>query len=192
MKNEIFPSETILAIFPPEMKVEGIRLYPLTFNHVAIMAALGIDATKPIDGEEVYTAAWIMSQKSISPDMMDAEKAAQSMQGFFTKLIGGDYEKIKNAVNAVCNTSCATYIPGKSDNKQEIMKRGNGWILELAEALAGEYGWRFAEVLDMPVCRAFALAACARTRNGGESGAPSYWERVQIKSIKAALKRDNG
>lgn len=186
MKKTVFPIETIAAIFPPAVRVGMVKLYPLTLRHVAALAVFGIDATAHITGDEVYTAAWILSHENIDVDFSDAESAEKSMIRFFAKVTTADLQEMQKGVNGIISASFSTFIPS-SDKTNNLMKTGNGWILEIAEALMSEYGWTLQDALDVPVSTAFALAATARIRNGGENSAPSYWERLEIGRLKEAV-----
>ena len=186
--TQIFPVETIAAFFPPRSKVGGIQFYPVTFYHVAMMAALDIDINAPItDNSKIITAAWILSYERIKPDLIEPKTADSEMSNFFSIASLLDMDELRGVINGLIASAFNTYIPSNGAQTENIRRVGNGWILELAEAISAEHGRPFFEVAQMPICTAFALAACARIRNGGENGGPSYWERMEIEDIKKAI-----
>jgi len=87
--------------------------------------------------------------------------------------------ELSSAVEEVISQAFSTRIvPRQEGGVVSFTPSGHGWPLELAESLCAEYGWGFEEALATPLCRAFALQAVARIRNGGRHGGPDYVERT--------------
>lgn len=203
----MLPDETIRAIFPVGVKVGEIAAGPLTLRRAAAMEALGIDASDPegrgIGERNALLALWVLSASSsdLALAATGGPNAEDAFDMWARNYAFGDAglmpETAASAVRRAFRAAWAAYVPAKRP-KGEIatcIERGYGWPLSYAEAFAHEYSVSLDEALDMPMCRLFAMIACARSRNGGENGGPDYCERaslLKIKNIDAALQNGVG
>ena len=54
-----------------------------------------------------------------------------------------------------------------------------------------ENGWTWEYVMDMPLARAFAIAACRHKRDGGQFDSPDYKQLDQLEKLRIA-EEENG
>lgn len=161
------PIENVIAAFPPTVKVGRFELRPLSIGGAIRLAEVGVDVTKtPVPKECLFAAAFVLSGATDYRRFLRSAKCGLS--------------ELANAVENVLGQAFSTRIPPmpQKDVPAQLTPSGIGWPLELAESLCAEYGWTFDHVLDMPLCRAFALQASARIRHGGKHGGPDYVERT--------------
>ena len=196
----MLPFETILAIFPhtrATLRIGRFRkavLKPLTLAHCSALEVLGCDLDYQIDDSHALIAAWVLSlnPKEIKVISSSGNIHTKSMMRFARKL-RDSLSTIKDVVNRHISSSFVTYVPGKSVSSGTTVysqsKRGFGWPLEIAECLCGAYGWKFDEVMGMPIVRVLALLSIYRNRNGGENGGPDYYERIEIAKLKEMWKK---
>lgn len=161
------PIENVIAAYPPSVKVGRITLAPLSIGGVIRLSEAGVDVTKtPVPKDKLFAAAFVLSGE-------------ENYRRFLARAKCG-LKELRNAVESVLNQAFTTRIPPQQAKNVTISftPSGHGWALELLEFLCAEYGWTFDEALATPVCRAFALQAVARVRNGGKHGGPDYIERT--------------
>ena len=191
----MLPFETKLALFPRRALVvrlgmfRSIRLHPVTLGRAAVMEMFDCGLLNGrLNASQALLAAWILS---VDEDRV-ADIANGNMAGgsSFVKRLGGSVAKVAHAVNVLVGEAMLPFIPPKKeDGAVEIddgLPKGNGWPLEIAEALCAHYGWGFDEVLRIEVQKALALIAVSRQRNSGGSGGPDYYDRIRIERWKKA------
>ena len=193
----MLPPETILAAFPHSANVaialapckRVLRLEPMTLAHAIALEAWGCDLGKELDDAHALIAAWFLVKpasvlQEVMSDINTAGEEAQKWIREKNKCVA----RIATAVNRHIASAFGTFVPPASESEQlyENSPRGYGWPLEVAEALCGEYGWKFGDALATPVATALALVSVARQRNGGKAGGPDYYERIQIAEMKKA------
>ena len=178
------PVENVIAAFPPSVKAGNVTLRPLTLEGAIRLSQYGIDTSKPIPKEQLFTAAWILS-------------GASDRKKFLRRLHVG-LQALSNAVEEVLNASCMTFIKPVSngDAAPSPTPKGLGWPLVYAEWLCAEYGWTWAEAMATPVARVYALEAACRERHGGRHAGLDYFQRQYRKDLKAGkvkpFRLDNG
>jgi len=160
------PVENLIAAYPPTVKVGRITLKPLSVGGAILLASVGVDVTKtPVPKDKLFEAAFVLSGRK---DYMDFLRGAKC-----------GLKELSEAVEEVIAQAFSTRIvPRQEIGSVSFTPSGHGWPLELAESLCAEYGWSFDAALDTPLCRAFALQAVSRIRNGGIHGGPDYIERT--------------
>ena len=192
----MLPFETRLALFPRRALVvrfglfRRIRLHPVTIGRAAAMELFGCGLLNGrLNASQALLAAWILS---VDEDRV-ADIANGDMVGgaSFVKSLGGSVAKVTHAVNVLVGEAMLPFIPPKAEEGvveliDDGLPKGNGWPLEIAEAICAHYGWNFDEVMNIEVQRALALIAVGRQRNGGGSGGPDYYDRIRIERWKAA------
>lgn len=191
----MLPFETKLALFPRRALVvrlgpfRRIRLHPVTIGRAAVMEMFDCGLLNGrLNASQALLAAWILS---VDEDRV-ADIANGNMAGgaSFVKRLGGSVAKVTHAVNVLVGEAMLPFIPPKKeDGAVEIddgLPKGNGWPLEITEALCAHYGWGFDEVLRIEVQKALALIAVSRQRNSGGSGGPDYYDRIRIERWKKA------
>lgn len=191
----MLPFETKLALFPRRALVvrlgmfRSIRLHPVTLGRAAVMEMFDCGLLNGrLNASQALLAAWILS--------VDEDRVADIANGdiaggaSFVKGLGGSVAKVTYAVNVLVGEAMLPFIPPKKeDGAVEIddgLPKGNGWPLEITEALCAHYGWGFDEVLRIEVQKALALIAVSRQRNSGGSGGPDYYDRIRIERWKKA------
>jgi hypothetical protein len=140
-----------------------------------------------LSASQALIAAWILSV-----DEGDVPRiACGDMRGGakFVKRMAKKVDVIEHSVNVFLGEAMLPFIPPKrQETAFEIddgLPHGNGWPLEVAEALCAHYGWTFPEAMRTEVALAFALIAVSRTRTGVESGGPNYYDRIRLERLKA-------
>lgn len=192
----MLPLETIVAVFPGAVQKGGDSFRPLTLAHVCAMEALGVDMSRDIPPENALLAAAVMAQDAgcVSAMVEDFPQARAELEEAVErfKARGESVDALVERVNAVMDAAFVTFVPGGTEDGRgrtcSLVPAGYGWPLEYADLICHEYGWRFDEVMTMPLSRMFGLIACARARSGGKAGGPDYYERVALKEI-AELRR---
>lgn len=191
----MLPFETKLALFPRRALVvrlgmfRSIRLHPVTLGRAAVMEMFDCGLLNGrLNASQALLAAWILSvDEDRVADIANGDMAGGSS---FVKSLGGSVAKVTHAVNVLVGEAMLPFIPPKKeDGAVEIddgLPKGNGWPLEITEALCANYGWGFDEVLRIEVQKALALIAVSRQRNGGGSGGPDYYDRIRIEQWKKA------
>lgn len=162
-----FPIENRIAFFPPSVRAGNIVLHPLSIGDAIRLDEIGVDVTKkPVPKDRLFAVAFVLSGKTEYRRFLRSAKCG--------------LKELSNAVEEVLNTAFSTRIPPQSDEHapQSFTPSGLGWPLVLAEAMCAEYGMSFDAAVATPICRAFALQAAARVRNGGKHGGPDYVERT--------------
>ena len=191
----MLPFETRLALFPRRALVvrlgmfRSIRLHPVTLGRAAVMEMFDCGLLNGrLNASQALLAAWILSvDEDRVADIANGDMAGGSS---FVKSLGGSVAKVTHAVNVLVGEAMLPFIPPKKeDGAVEIddgLPKGNGWPLEITEALCAHYGWGFDEVLRIEVQKALALIAVSRQRNSGGSGGPDYYDRIRIERWKKA------
>ena len=118
-----------------------------------------------------------------------AEKDVHGLHGFasefnrFSRRVKRHLQELCKQVNETMADAFSTYVKPQPPKNQAaaFTPHGVGWWLSYAEALCGDYGWSWQEVLAMPLATVFALACAHRERHGVEHGGPDYVERKFIK-----------
>ena len=191
----MLPFETKLALFPRRAldvrlgPFRRIRLHPVTIGRAAAMEMFDCGLLNgKLNASQALLAAWILS--------VDEDRVADIANGnvaggaSFVKRLGGSVAKVAHAVNVLVGEAMLPFIPPKKeDGAAEIddgLPKGNGWPLEIAEALCAHYGWPVDYVMGMEVQRALAFIAVSRQRNSGGSGGPDYYDRIRIERWKKA------
>lgn len=187
----MLPRETISAVFPSSVRVGDCLLGPIALCHVVAMEALGagVDSFRETADKTVLTA-WILS-------MSPKELERRVHDGPDEKEIGrildrcGSVERLGDALAGLVAEAFNAFVPPKSEENRVRMDdigEGFGWPLELAELMMAEHGVTFDEAMATPLVRVFALVAAMRTRNGGESAGPDYYDRIRERYMKDMLK----
>lgn len=192
----MLPFETRLALFPRRALVvrlglfRRIRLHPVTIGRAAAMELFGCGLLNgKLDPAQSLLAAWILS---VREDRVKGVANGDVKGGAaFVKSLGGHVAKVAHAVNVLVGEAMLPFIPPKAEEGvveliDDGLPKGNGWPLEVAEAICAHYGWNFDEVMNIEVQRALALIAVGRQRNGGGSGGPDYYDRIRLERWKAA------
>ena len=166
----MLPAETYAAFEPPRERAGLARLRAPTVGDAARLAAAGVDP--------------------LEPSAAQLEVAARLLGGWRARLLATGRARRAAAARA-CACARAATVPGATDGERTVFTpTGLGWPLELAEALMAEYGISFDEAARIPLCRAFALAACVRQRHGGRHAGPDYWERATMRAKKRMKRED--
>ena len=176
-----------MAVFPPTFRVGGIRSGAPTLYHAVALEMLGIDPFGgDIDAANAWCAAFVLSKSpsEIRDFMSSGSPDMEAVKEWIDKCGVGVSEMV-SAVRSTLRSASVTYVPGKSKDAGQVMPSGFGWPLEMAESICHEYGISFDEAMSVPTCRAFAMMACCRARNGGEAGGPDYYARVLVNQIRA-------
>ena len=184
----MLPFETKLALFPRRALVvrlgmfRSIRLHPVTLGRAAVMEMFDCGLLNGrLNASQALLAAWILS---VDEDRI-ADIANGNMVGgaSFVRRLGGSVAKVAHAVNVLVGEAMLPFIPPKKEDGvievDDGLPKGNGWPLEIAEALCAHYGWSFDYAMKIEVQRALALIAVSRQRNGGGSGGPDYYDRIR-------------
>jgi len=161
------PIENSIAAFPPCVKAGRVTLHALTIGDVISLSVRGVDVTKtPVQNDKIFETAFVLS--------------GETDYRSFLRMAKCGLKQLSDAVEEVFDQAFLTRIPPHQENGDVIQMNpsGLGWPLELAESLCAEYGWSFDAALGTPLCRAFALQAVSRIRNGGKHGGPDYIERT--------------
>lgn len=182
-----------MAVFPPTFSVGGIRSGAPTLYHAVALEMLGIDSFGgDIDAANAWCAAFVLSKSpSEIRDFMSSRMPDMEEVRAWVDKCGIGVSEVVSAVRSALRSASVTYVPGKNNNSGQVLPSGFGWPLEMAESLCHEYSMTFDEAMSVPTCRAFALMACCRTRNGGQAGGPDYYGRVlleQLEKLKAKSK----
>ncbi len=188
----MLPVETIAATFP----IGGtgrFRLRAVALCDVVMLEALGVDCDAAVTPDRAMVAAWVLSSPPGALGGL-AWSPAEGAEAFARWEAGHrewDPAEVAREVDAALNRAWSTFIPPRRDRPggEEMaagMRTGLGWPLEYGEWIASEYGIPFDEAMRTPVIRAFALSACARTRNGGGHGGPDYFERIAVGRMRRA------
>ena len=187
------PIENVIAAFPPSFAAGNVTLRPLTIGGAIRLAEIGVDVTKtPVPTDKLFKAAFVLTtgcevekaggggQRNSNLRCPPPPFLSTSHYRRFLRHAKCGLKELSSAVEAALNAAFATRIPPMEDNRAptQLTPSGLGWPLELAEWLCAEYGWHFAEVMDLPLAAAFALQAAARIRYGGKHGGPDYIERT--------------
>lgn len=187
----MLPAETMVAMFPPSARASrGILLKPPTLAHAAALEALGVGLGCEIDPGNVHVAAWLMTMDGadVRELMCDLGYAKKVLDEWTDEHAKASVSVLVRAVKKQMGIALAPYVPCGT-KKQNFAPHGFGWPLQLAEAVAHEYGMKPAEAMDTPVSTALALMACAAIRNGAKLGGPDYYERLAVRGIAAAADR---
>ncbi len=181
----MLPIETISAVFPSSARLGRTEIGPTTIYHAAALEALGVELSRRIPREQALLAAWVMS--------LDGRGCAKAVNGNGARAMARwlkdnavTEDKAFPVVNALVEEGFASFVAGKTE-KNEInlgIERGFGWPLEIAECIAAEHSIDLEQALETPLCRAGAIIACARQRNGGES-VMDYFEKRVIERMRA-------
>jgi hypothetical protein len=185
----MLPVETILALFPrPPEKVRlglfrSTRLHPITLARAAAMEALGCGLLEDSpDVPKALLAAWVMAASD--KDVPRIARGDMKGAARFVRRARGSVAAVIRVVSALRAEAVAPFIPPKKRDGEEMiddgMPRGNGWPLEVAEALCAHYGWTWAQAINTEVQVAVALLAVGRAREGGEAGGPNYYDRIRL------------
>jgi len=175
------------AVFPRTLECGGVAVEPLTLRRAVALDAFGIDAADS-EGADVgkgnaLRALWILGLDacSLASAVANPQAAARDFAAW-TEAEGSNVlsEDAADAVRSVLRLAWRGYVPAKSGKTMSFGPTGYGWPLVFAEAFAAEYGTTLDEALDVPMCRLFAMIACARRRNGGEDGGPDYYDRMAM------------
>ena len=180
------PVENVIAAFPPSFAAGNVTLRPLTVGGAIRLAEIGVDVTKtPVPKDRLFAAAFVLNGKwkvenGECSDHYPLSIFNSPLYKRFLRHAKCGLKELSSAVEAALNAAFATRIPPMEDSRApaQLTPSGLGWPLELAEWLCAEYGWRFAEVTELPLSTAFALQAAARIRHGGKHGGPDYIERT--------------
>lgn len=183
----MLPFETTVAVFPPEYSVGNIRLKAPTLYHAVSLEMMGID---PLGGDinaaNAWCAAFILTKDAAQiRDFMAGGNPDIEAVRKWTEKCKEPVSQMVQAVRSALKSATITHVPGKSKTGgANLMPKGFGWPIEIAEALMAEYKMSFDEAMSEPMCRVFGLMACCRSRNGGEDGGPDYYARILINSLK--------
>lgn len=185
----MIPIETSLSLYP-RVVAEEYNLRPLSLCHITAMETIGIDTGREIGGENAVLCAWILSMtyKEIHNVLFNPELAGKQMAVWSQKI--KSIEKLKAYINEIFSVAFLPFVASKGGNSSSLMPTGYGWPLEMAELMCHSYGWSIEYVMDLPLSTVFGFAACARNRVGGAAGGPDYYERIVVRNIKAANKRE--
>lgn len=185
----MLPFETRLALFPRrslDVRIglfRRLRLRPITLERAAVMEMFNCGM---LDGEvgksQALVAAWILSA-----DDKDVRLIVEGKRGGakrFIRSLSRKVDVVHRAVNILVGEAIIPFIPPKKDENGAVevddgIPKGNGWPLEIAEALCANYGWSFEYAMKIEVQTALALVAVCRQRCGGAAGGPDYFDRIR-------------
>ena len=189
----MLPVETLEALFPSSASVGKLTVGPMTAGHIAMLDTLDVDFGKPLTNEKTILAAWVLSLKGdeVRSLMGDPERLTDAFKAWCGKH-DPEADKLIEAVSKTVIAAYSTFVPPKGEDGCETLyetPRGYGSPLELCEAFCSEYGLSFDAAMDMPISRMNAMVACARKRNGVESGGPDYYERIAMAKAAAEVRR---
>lgn len=189
----MLPAETIEALFPSSGVVGNLTLRPMTLARAALLEAVGADLAGGVTLANVWLCAWVLSM-----DGAEVRRVAATADRvpLFTawdrERATDDYFKVADAVCRIVRAAFAAFVPPEAEGGKETLfasANGFGWPLEIAECLCHEYGWGLDAALDTPLATAYALVNCARKRNGGKSGGPDYYGRLQMAEAGRAFRK---
>ena len=176
------PIENYLAAFPPVRTVRmgwlrrPVVLGPLTLGKCVLIDALGVDPCRTISENDAALVAYVLSLPS------QPSQPSQLAFNRFSRRVKRNLKPLCKAVNETMNDAFATYVkPQPAKGPAKTTPSGIGWWLSYAEALCGDYGWTWQQVLDTPLATVFALAVSQRERYGIDNGDSDYIERAYIK-----------
>ena len=156
----MLPVETIEAIFPSSAVCGKTTLLPMTLAHAAAMEAMGVDISTAIDWDHVLIAAWILATPSAEMRKVMAEGGSPAAFRVWCDRENPDPYGVIDGVERIVSAAFNAFVePGNDDaNAVKIWggddPTGFGWELEIAEAIAHEYGLPLDDALDTPMCRA--------------------------------------
>ena len=178
------PIENYLAAFPPVRTVRTgwlrrpVALGPLTLGKCVLIDALGVDPCRTVAEKDAALVAYVLKGEAASRRFDENEKSFKA----FSRRVKSHLKTLCKAVNETMNDAFATYVkPQPPKGPAKTTPSGIGWWLSYAEALCGDYGWTWQQVLDMPLATVFALAVAQRARYGIDHGDADYIERAYIK-----------
>lgn len=167
----MLPKECINAFDAPFIPAGLVSLRPLTLGDVVVLESAGISLTEDLTVGNALMVANLL--------IADSFKLPWKFR------IRCTLKQRLNAVSKALQTAFNALVPSQRCAKVEsLMPTGYGWPLEMVEMMMHEYHMCFEEASQVPLARAFALAACARVRKGGKPGGPDYFERVTMKELK--------
>lgn len=166
-------------------------LRPMTLLHATAMEAFGVDLDqREIGGDQMLIAAWILT---LTPEGLRREMAriegGEATRDFeeWARDVRDTPDAVSASVNRAINLAFNNCVPGPKGDKPNLLSdglpQGCGWTIEIAEALAAEYGAPFDRAMETPMASAFAMLACARRRNEIPNGGPDYYDRIRIKRM---------
>ncbi len=178
------PIEHYLAAFPPVRTVRmgwlrrPVVLGPLTLGKCVLIDALGVDPCRTVAEKDAALVAYVLSQPSKPLNISTSQREFKS----FSRRVQRNLKKLCKAVNETMNDAFTTYVkPQPPKGPSKTTPSGVGWWLSYAEALCGDYGWTWQQVLDTPLATVFALAVANRERFNIDNGDADYIERRYIK-----------
>ena len=188
------PIENYLAAFPPVRTVRmgwlrrPVVLGPLTLGKCVLIDALGVDPCRTVAEKDAALVAFVLSgevgvlSSSSRKDGSIQFSHLNSKLQLFSRRVKRHLKPLCKAVNETMNDAFTTYVkPQPPKGPAKTTPSGIGWWLSHAEALCGDYGWTWQQVLDMPLATVFALAVSQRERYGIDNGDSDYIERAYIK-----------
>lgn len=187
----MLPKETILALFPEQPRRFPIGLFShitigaITLEQAAVMEMFECGLTKGyLNRKESLIAIWILSR---SRNKLHKLVNGEGLNcGRFIRKIQRQASRVERLVNTLIDEALSTFVPAKSISGATVNQslKGYGWPLEIAEAISANYSVTLDDALCMPVQRAFAMISVQRSRLGGESGGPDYFERIYINRLR--------
>ena len=178
------PIENYLAAFPPVRTVRmgwlrrPVVLGPLTLGKCVLIDALGVNPCRTVPEKDAALVAYVLSRPAQPLDLSTSQRAFKR----FSRRVKRHLKPLCKAVNETMNDAFTTYVkPQPPKRPAKTTPSGIGWWLSYAEALCGDYGWTWQQVLDTPLATGFALAVAQRERHDIDNGDSDYIERAYIK-----------
>ena len=179
------PIENCLAAFPPVRTVRmgwlrrPVVLGPLTLGKCVLIDALGVDPCRAVAEKDAALVAYVLTRTDFHVRPFDENDASFKA---FSRRVKRRLKELCKTVNATMDDAFTTYVkPQPQNGPAKATPSGVGWWLSHAEALCGDYGWTWQQVLDMPLATVFALEVSQRERYGIDNGDSDYIERAYIK-----------
>ena len=184
-----------------------VVLGPLTLGKCVLIDALGVNPCRRIAEKDAAIVAFFLSGEAVSHRFRSSSGEAVSHRfmsisgeavshrftdftseavrhrfSAFERRVKSHLKELCKAVNETMKDAFATYVkPQPPKGPAKTTPSGIGWWLSHAEALCGDYGWTWQQVLDMPLATVFALEVSQRERYGIDNGDSDYIERAYIK-----------